>query len=75
MLQSCAAFDSSASPLLGTSRSLFFSKASGDASYYLPVSSGTVLALRLRAGAVVGVTLRLSTMTKPEKPDCVAIFK
>jgi outer membrane protein assembly factor BamA len=45
---------SSASPLLGTSRSLFFSKASGDASYYLPVSSGTVLALRLRAGAVTG---------------------
>ena len=44
----------SASPLLGTSRSLFFSKASGDASYYVPVSSGTVLALRLRAGVVAG---------------------
>jgi len=45
---------SSASPVLGTSSSLFFSKASGDASYYVPVSSGAVLALRLRAGAVTG---------------------
>jgi outer membrane protein assembly factor BamA len=45
---------SSASRLLGTSRSLFFNKGTGDVSLYRTVA-GNVLAMRLRAGAVVGV--------------------
>jgi len=44
----------SASSLLGTSDSLFFNKASGDAGWYLPGGWGNVLAVRFRAGAVVG---------------------
>ena len=45
---------SSASRLLGTSPSLYFNKATGDVAFYQPVGRSTVLAMRARAGAVVG---------------------
>ena len=45
---------SSASTLLATSPSLFFNKASGDIAFYQPVGRTSVLAMRLRGGAVVG---------------------
>lgn len=44
----------SASSLLGTSPSLFFNKATGDVAFYQPLGRSTVLAVRARAGAVVG---------------------
>lgn len=44
----------SASAILGTSPNLFFNKASADAGLYVPLGSGNVLAMRLRAGTVVG---------------------
>jgi outer membrane protein assembly factor BamA len=44
----------SASSLLGTSSSLFFNKGSGDIGWYRPFGGHNVLALRFRAGAVVG---------------------
>jgi outer membrane protein assembly factor BamA len=64
-----AEFRSSASPLLGTSSSLFFSKASGDGVFYVPVSSGSVLALRVRGGAVVGRRLSFSDTVKFVPPQ------
>lgn len=45
---------SSASTLLGTSPNLFFNKAVGDVAAYRALSRRSVLAMRLRAGAVVG---------------------
>ena len=50
----------SASRLLGTSDSLFFNKGTGDAAWYRPLGWSNVLAVRLRAGSVVGRRLRLS---------------
>lgn len=50
----------SASRLLGTSESLFFNKATGDLSWYLPFGGRNVLAFRLRGGAVLGRRLSLS---------------
>ena len=44
----------SASRLLGTSPNLFFNKATGDFALYRPIGDGSVLAMRARAGAVVG---------------------
>lgn len=45
---------SSASRLLGTTSSLFFNKASGDVAFYRPVGRTSVLAVRVRGGAVAG---------------------
>lgn len=53
----------SASRLLGTSESLFFNKATGDLSWYLPGGWRNVFAFRLRAGAVLGRRLSLSDAT------------
>ena len=51
-----------ASRVVGSDRDLQFNKALGDAAWYRPVGGGhTVLALRLRAGAVVGTQLNDST--------------
>lgn len=50
---------SSASPLLGTSDSLFFNKLTGDLAWYTPVGSN-VLTLRVRGGMVLGRTLALA---------------
>lgn len=44
----------SASTLLATTPSLFFNKASGDIAFYQPVGRTSVLAMRVRGGAVVG---------------------
>ena len=46
-----------ASRVIGSDRDLQFNKASGDVSFYRPVVGRAVLALRLRAGAVVGTQL------------------
>ena len=46
----------SASPYLGTSRSLFFNKLSGEVAAYAPLGRG-VFSVRLRAGAVAGSSL------------------
>jgi outer membrane protein insertion porin family len=51
---------SSASRLLGTSDSLFFNKGTGDVALYRPLGGRNVLAVRLRAGAVLGRRLSLS---------------
>jgi outer membrane protein insertion porin family/translocation and assembly module TamA len=51
---------SSASRLLGTSESQFFNKATGDVAWYRPLGWRSVLAFRLRGGAVVGRRLSLS---------------
>jgi len=45
---------SSASSLFGTDSALFFNKASGDISVYLPLGWRNVVSLRVRAGAVFG---------------------
>jgi outer membrane protein insertion porin family/translocation and assembly module TamA len=50
-----------ASRLIGSAPSLQFNKAVADASWYLPVVGHTVLALRARAGAVIGIQLTDST--------------
>jgi outer membrane protein insertion porin family/translocation and assembly module TamA len=46
-----------ASRVVGSDRDLQFNKALGDVSWYRPVAGRTVLALRARAGAVVGTQL------------------
>ena len=50
-------FRTSASKLLGTSDSLFFNKATGDVAWYRVLGWRNVLALRLRAGVVLGRSL------------------
>ncbi|MGH7636316.1 MAG: BamA/OMP85 family outer membrane protein [Gemmatimonadaceae bacterium] len=50
---------SSATPLLGTSDSLYFNKLTGDLAWYTPVGSN-VLTLRVRGGMVLGRTLALA---------------
>lgn len=50
----------SASPLLGTSQSLFFNKGTGDIAWYRRIDSRNVVAVRLRGGAVLGRTLSLN---------------
>ena len=50
-----------ASRVVGSDRDLQFNKLSGDATWYRPAGGRTVLALRLRAGAVVGTQLNDST--------------
>jgi outer membrane protein insertion porin family/translocation and assembly module TamA len=50
----------SASRALGTSDSLFFNKGTGDVAWYQPLGGRNVLAVRLRAGAVLGRRLTLS---------------
>jgi outer membrane protein insertion porin family/translocation and assembly module TamA len=50
-----------ASRAIGSDADLQFNKASGDVSWYRPVAGGAVLALRARAGAVVGTRLTDST--------------
>jgi outer membrane protein insertion porin family len=52
----------SASRGLGTSRSLFFNKGTGDLSYYKSIGGSSVLAMRARAGAVVGVRTAGNTL-------------
>ncbi|HJQ21467.1 MAG TPA: POTRA domain-containing protein, partial [Gemmatimonadaceae bacterium] len=51
----------SAARLLGTSDSLFFSKATGDAAWYHEFGWRNVLAVRLRGGMVFGRRISLST--------------
>lgn len=50
----------SASPLLGTSDSLFFNKGTGDWAWYRQVAGRNVFAIRLRGGAVFGRKLNFS---------------
>ncbi|HYC51339.1 MAG TPA: BamA/TamA family outer membrane protein [Gemmatimonadaceae bacterium] len=50
----------SASPLLGTSESLFFNKGTGDLTWYAPVNSRSVAMIRLRGGVVLGRRLDFS---------------
>jgi len=53
----------SASKLLGTDTSFFFNKGTGDVAYYFPLTRRSVVALRLRGGAVLGRRLRLTDPT------------
>lgn len=53
----------SASKLLGTDSPLFFNKGTGDIAYYFPLTSRSVVALRLRGGTVLGRRLRLTDPT------------
>jgi outer membrane protein insertion porin family/translocation and assembly module TamA len=50
-----------ASTVIGSDAKLQFNKAVGDVSWYRPVAARTVLAFRVRAGAVVGTQLNDST--------------
>ena len=53
----------SASRLLGTDPAFFFNKATGDIAYYFPLTSRSVVALRLRGGTVLGRRLSLTDPT------------
>ena len=53
----------SASELLGTDSAFFFNKGTGDVAYYFPLTRRSVVALRLRAGTVLGRRLRLTDPT------------
>lgn len=60
----------SASRLLGTSDTLYhFNKGTADLAWYRPVSSGSVFALRVRGGALLGRRVRLGDPTAFAPPQ------